>query len=302
MSSPSADSIPLDAYGQQVERDLLNSRVVALFLESLLFGAFAVTYMMSVVEMLCGDQPSTLSKRNRRLLGVNTVMFALSTAHLALTIKATLNGFVSHGADRESVYNAFFDSSHFRSGTDIAQFYIYVTQTLIGDAFMVYRLFVVWGGKRAVVIAPVILMLIDAVGGYGAMPIGGLGDLILPLVFFSFSFFTNMLATVLIMWRLLKSDTLVHAHWQWHSRAWFNLVRYRRVVEAIVQSAAIYSIASIALVVTSFLSPNIGYVACLAIFPQLIVRPFSLVHVQCDREVDSGSLTSRRRAWCSRSL
>ena len=77
--------------------------------------------------------------------------------------------------------------------------------------------------------------------------------------------------SVLIMWRLLRSDMLVHAHWQWHSRAWFNLVRYRRVFEAIVQSAAVYSTASIALVVTSFLSPNIGYVACLSIFSPLIV-------------------------------
>ncbi len=74
------------------------------------------------------------------------------------------------------------------------------------------------------------------------------------------------------MWRLLQADKVLHADWRFRSRAWFNLVRYRRVVEAIVQSAAIYSTASIALVVTSFLSPNIGYVACLSVFPQLIVR------------------------------
>ncbi|RPD58540.1 hypothetical protein L226DRAFT_147819 [Lentinus tigrinus ALCF2SS1-7] len=282
--SSGADSIVLDDNGLRVQRDLLNSRVVALFVESMLFGVFAVTYALGVGELLCRNQPGSMSKRNRRLLGVNTLMFALATAHLALTIKTTLNGFVTNGADKESVYDAFFESSHFGTATDVAQFYIYVTQTLIGDAFMVYRLFVVWGGKRAVVALPIILIVIDAVGGYGAYPIGGLGDIILPLVFFSFSFFTNMLSTVLIMARLLRSDKLVHAHWQWHSRAWFNFVRYRRVVEAIVQSAAIYSTASIALVVTSFLSPNIGYVACLSIFPQLIGIVFGLIVIHIARK------------------
>ncbi len=73
----------------------------------------------------------------------------------------------------------------------------------------------------------------------------------------------------------LQADKVLHADWRFRSRVLFNLVRYRRVVEAIVQSAAIYSTASIALVVTSFLSPNIGYVACLSVFPQLIVRSWS---------------------------
>ncbi|TFK77683.1 hypothetical protein K466DRAFT_607836 [Polyporus arcularius HHB13444] len=54
--------------------------------------------------------------------------------------------------------------------------------------------------------------------------------------------------------------------------------------EAIVQSAAIYSTASIALVVTTFLSPNIGYVACLAIFPQLIGAVFSLIVINIVRK------------------
>ena len=45
----------------------------------------------------------------------------------------------------------------------------------------------------------------------------------------------------------------------------------RRVVEGIVQSAAVYSIASAILVVTLLKSPNVGYVVCLNIFPALIV-------------------------------
>lgn len=46
-----------------------------------------------------------------------------------------------------------------------------------------------------------------------------------------------------------------------------------RVVESLVQSAAIYSLASVSLAVTSFLSPAIGFPACHSVFPSIIVRP-----------------------------
>ena len=52
----------------------------------------------------------------------------------------------------------------------------------------------------------------------------------------------------------------------------FNLTRYRRLIEAIIESAAIYSLTSISLLVTSIVSPNIGYTACMCAFPPLIVR------------------------------
>ena len=49
-------------------------------------------------------------------------------------------------------------------------------------------------------------------------------------------------------------------------------MRYRRVFEAVIQSAAIYSMASISLLVTMFISPDVGLYACLNVFPPLIVR------------------------------
>lgn len=45
----------------------------------------------------------------------------------------------------------------------------------------------------------------------------------------------------------------------------------RKVVEGIIQSAAVYSAASIVLVITVFVSPHVGYVACLNVFPALFV-------------------------------
>lgn len=77
----------------------------------------------------------------------------------------------------------------------------------------------------------------------------------------------------MIMTKVLRSGgSLTQEHWKWGSRAIFNFVRYRRVFGAIIQSAAIYSVASISLLVTVFVSPNIAYPTCLDAFPPLIVR------------------------------
>ena len=55
----------------------------------------------------------------------------------------------------------------------------------------------------------------------------------------------------------------------------FNLSRYRRLIEAVIESAAIYSLASISLLGTFVASPDTGYLVCMCAFPPLIVRsPF----------------------------
>ena len=109
------------------------------------------------------------------------------------------------------------------------------------------------------------------------------------------------LCQVLIMWRVLRQKgSEVQDHWDWHSLALFNFVRYRRVFGAIIQSAAIYSVASISLLVTTLISPNIGFYACLSVFPPLIVR---LSHFHLDRyladvaPLGSCILTDRDSGW-----
>ncbi|KAJ2981886.1 hypothetical protein NUW54_g10817 [Trametes sanguinea] len=54
-------------------------------------------------------------------------------------------------------------------------------------------------------------------------------------------------------------------------------LKYRKVVEAILQSAAIYSAASIVLVITYFTSPTVGYNLCVGVFPSLIGLVFSFI-------------------------
>ena len=85
----------------------------------------------------------------------------------------------------------------------------------------------------------------------------------------SHSLSTRPCYPVLVMWRILIPD-----RWAAAPRALSK--RYdmaRKAGEAIVQSAAVYCVASMALVLTYTLSQNKGWIVCLNIFPPLIVSP-----------------------------
>ncbi|KAJ3001655.1 hypothetical protein NUW54_g6289 [Trametes sanguinea] len=113
---------------------------------------------------------------------------------------------------------------------------------------------------------------VETAAGYMTLWIYSSG-LITPVVFFSFSFFTNFLCTGLILWRTLHS-AYGSAPPKLMSRR-FTL-DFRKVIEALLQSAAVYSAASIALVATNFESPHYGFVVCLGVFPSLIVSDLLL--------------------------
>ena len=72
----------------------------------------------------------------------------------------------------------------------------------------------------------------------------------------------------LIMRRILWSDVEVKGCYPNDSPV--RSVKWR-VFESILQSAAIYSVASLSLAVTAFVSPTIAFPACHSVFPSIIV-------------------------------
>ena len=62
------------------ERAIFCSQIVALLLAAILFGLFVATYSIGTWELLRGNQPSAMTRRNIILFGTNTVMFGLSSA------------------------------------------------------------------------------------------------------------------------------------------------------------------------------------------------------------------------------
>ena len=81
-------SLTLACPQKRVERDLLNSRIVGLFLESLVCGTFMVTYSLGTWSLLRRDHRVALSRRNKIIIGVNTLMLALAVVVSRYSVRA----------------------------------------------------------------------------------------------------------------------------------------------------------------------------------------------------------------------
>ncbi|EIW56943.1 uncharacterized protein TRAVEDRAFT_21881 [Trametes versicolor FP-101664 SS1] len=147
---------------------------------------------------------------------------------------------------------------------------------MFGLALAIYRLFIVWNRSKKVIVVPATLCLVNAVCGY--LTLGPLTTTFILLGFILLSLVSNVLCSVLIIWRVFRS-----ANHSTPFSARFKL--YQKVAEAIVQSAAIYSTASIALGLTFFFNPNNkpGFLVCLAVFPPLIGLVFSFIVLRMAR-------------------
>ncbi|KAI0640922.1 hypothetical protein C8Q79DRAFT_1014763 [Trametes meyenii] len=265
-----------------IARSTLISGFVSLFLETLIFGTFAVAYGITTWILLFREESRGHTMKSRAFFGGSTAMFILALTHLSLDIHINLRALLTDGHDFFTiahvldVYNGLVDP------IGAVKFAIYVTQTLIGDGFMIYRAYVVWNRDWAITIVPGVLLLAE-VGKFlvfdvrSTLNVGESRMTDCVNAFFVLSVVTNVTSTTLIMKRILWSQASIREQRARGSQ--LKSVRWR-VVESLVQSAAIYSIASISLAVTSFLSPSIGFPACHSVFPSIIGLVFVLIVIR----------------------
>ncbi|RDX48978.1 hypothetical protein OH76DRAFT_1483470 [Lentinus brumalis] len=271
-------------------RSVLTSGLVATFIESLLFGAFTVLYGVCTWILLYHRRPHGRQTRNGLLFMASTVMYALTLVHFVFDIYIALESFVRTDGDSVQMSDALETFNGLASPFGAAKFGIYVTQTLIGDGFMIYRAYVVWDRLYRISVVPLVMLIAQVVIGYyvsfagspsmSSMTMSESGASCvdaLSKAFFLLSFTTNLLSTGLIMKRILCSSIDVQECYPEDSSV--RSVKWR-VFESILQSAAIYSAASLSLAVTAFVSPTIAFPALHSVFPSVIGIVFLLIVVR----------------------
>ena len=76
--------------------------------------------------------------------------------HVTLSVRNSLRGFLDRAGDTNRT-TAFF--SRLSEQTQVAKSTIFVTSILIGDAFLTYRLWVVWNRSWMIIIVPIGMLL-----------------------------------------------------------------------------------------------------------------------------------------------
>ncbi|KIK64539.1 hypothetical protein GYMLUDRAFT_241079 [Collybiopsis luxurians FD-317 M1] len=194
--------------------------IIAVFVESVLYGFFLLLALIAVILVM--RRRHTKHSRSRgtvRILGVILVMFLLATLHLSIHLQRTLYAFFDSSAsttDTSGKINPISDLDEILVGVNSSEYILktttYFLQTYVGDAFVIYRLYVVWGGNKKV-LAPMLALFLASVGisiyVLQRMAQGWTGASIFEswlydpvLLFFVLTLITNLASTVLIAGRI----------------------------------------------------------------------------------------------------
>ncbi|KAI0261129.1 hypothetical protein BC834DRAFT_1034999 [Gloeopeniophorella convolvens] len=192
-----------------------------------------------------------LKGSNLFMLIVATTQFALATGHAVTVLVQLIRSFAGI-LTGPSLY--ILDQS---TPEHVAQTVLYVTNSLIGDAILIWRLYIIWNRNFWLCVPFVILCIATAVSGYTAVAniaqLSTTGTVFLHnvhpwlLATWSLSIATQFGATLLIGYRFWRSI-------QWNLRG----IRASRltVLWTLVESGALYSVTTIFLL--GFSSSNTG--------------------------------------------
>ncbi|KAF9447819.1 hypothetical protein P691DRAFT_775845 [Macrolepiota fuliginosa MF-IS2] len=220
------------------------SKLIAIFVQSCLWGAFAVMFTLtywSLVYRRPNGRPL-----NVPMLAVAILMFVLATMQLAINFTRIIRGFIVHEGHTEDYYNVLAEF------TQIFGSAMYIVQTFVGDGVAIYRCYIVWSRRTVFIIFPCILYVGSLVSGIGILVTMGMatnGSLVFVnqlghwiSTFFAFTLVTSTTCTLMIasrIWYLSQQST----------REGVRISSLHPVARIVVESGAIYSSMLVALLI-----------------------------------------------------
>ncbi|KAH8984388.1 hypothetical protein EDB86DRAFT_154470 [Lactarius hatsudake] len=210
---------------------------------------------------------------NLMMLIVTSVQFALATGHVIAVLIKLIQAFIGAAGTLDGPSNYLLNQSTPEHVAEV----LYITNSLIGDAIMIWRLWIIWNRNFWLCVPFIVLCIASGVTGYTALV--NLARLTLANTVFlsrvhswlvatwAFSIATQLGATLLIGYRIWKSI-------QWNSSKGFRASRLS-ALWILVESGALYSVTTILML--GFSSTNTGaiFVAALgqisALAPTLII-------------------------------
>ncbi|KIY67878.1 hypothetical protein CYLTODRAFT_454087 [Cylindrobasidium torrendii FP15055 ss-10] len=256
--------------GSSISLELSN--FISLILETLLYGAFTVLFSSALWVMYDARARRGM---NMILLSSAATIWILATVHLVLDIARAAKAYVYlEGGSADQFY---LELSH---PLEVAKTATYGVITLVGDAFVIYRCYIVWNRKWWIVPGPALLLIATGVAAFGTTAMFAHSDpednvfvfaswvtsfIVLTLV-------TNVLCTLLIAFRIIRIRRGVKNNAALRGAA----VPVDSVLAMIIESASIYSVSVIVFMVTYITGSNAQYIL-LDMMPPIIGITFTFI-------------------------
>ncbi|KXN82191.1 hypothetical protein AN958_02936 [Leucoagaricus sp. SymC.cos] len=135
------------------------AEILALFLENIIYGIF-LTFFLLLVVISFGEKDIRIANQ-RFILPVATLMMALATTHLIIDFVRVLQAFVTGDDSKAAHPIPYYEIiSH---PLHVAKTPVYAIQTILGDAVLVWRCYVIYN-KRYYVLVPAGVILLANLG------------------------------------------------------------------------------------------------------------------------------------------
>ncbi|KAJ8589772.1 hypothetical protein M405DRAFT_791234 [Rhizopogon salebrosus TDB-379] len=250
---------------------------IAIGLEGILYG-FSLLMFFGTIWALTYKQ--RLRNINRPIAFVAILLLVLSTAHMVVDMVRIENGFVKYRDTFPGGPAAYF--ANINEPLFVAKNFIVVFQTLVGDAVLIYRCYVVWQSIW-IIIVPSLLWCSSAVTGilapYCALQATSNTTNIFAkatsqwvTAYFASTLATNLLGSGLLAYRIWMIERSV-------SGGRVTKSPTMHILRVLMDAAILYSVAFfIALV--CFVIPNNGEVVMLYMVPPIVSIAFYMVLIR----------------------
>ncbi|RDB16677.1 hypothetical protein Hypma_002519 [Hypsizygus marmoreus] len=205
--------------------------------ESLMRGIHFTVFLMALSNIFTGPQRGTHSRRVMTLLIV--VMFVLSTVHNAAFWAYVHRAFITHGQTSQSVADALNEYPVWFTGvTGVSD-----ANAVLADCIIIWRCWIVWGQNWWITVIPIICTMLTTAFSIIAIystvtstTFGAVGvDYATAL--YSTSLATTIYCTGMIIYRIVMVGR--------SQRIGGGLQAYHNVMEILVESSALYCIATL---------------------------------------------------------
>ncbi|KAF7341620.1 hypothetical protein MSAN_02059400 [Mycena sanguinolenta] len=264
--------------------NLQTATLVSLFVESILYGLFILLFVLSM-SILLGKKKQGM-RINKPMVSASIIMFILSTVHLGIDLRRAMNTFLN-GKSIAAVNTTSY----------ILKSSVYYLQTITGDGFMLFRVYLVWNGDNRVCV-PIFVCFLTSVAT-GIVTINEFAQVsssdpvfVKPhnwiVSFFSLTLFTNFSCTSLIAGRI----------WWINHKAGraARIISGRKLgptIIIIIESGAIYS-ACLIILLSLYVSGSYAQYIALDGVVQVVGVVFSLVIVRIGLGLTSEATTHGR--------
>lgn len=211
---------------------------------------------------------------NLMMLIVSSIQFALATGHVITLLVQLIRAFIGAAGTLDGPSLYLLDQS---TPEHVAQEVLYITNSLIGDAMLIWRLWIIWNRNFWYCFPFIVLCIASGVTGYTAL--GNLANLTPADTVFLSRVHNWLVATWVLSVATQFGATLLIGYQIWRYTQWSNSKGLRAsrlgVLWILVESGALYSVTTIFLLAFSWTNTGAIFAASLgqisALAPMLII-------------------------------